>query len=187
MEKYNFIIAMVIILGVCGAGFVFAYLKKKGFKTGTVLAEAQTIVGDVGTAIRAAESLAPNNRTLNLLDTIDKIVYKSVMGTNQMYISSQLPADQRKDNAKKLISAGLKIANISETPSLDIFIDAVLEQTIYDSKTDTEKKNQEQNTLQAQITQLTAEKAQLQASNTDLANKNTELSNKLNTVLSTVK
>ncbi|NYC94253.1 hypothetical protein DFN09_002240 [Clostridium acetobutylicum] len=30
MEKYNFIIAMVIILGVCGAGYVFAYLKKEG-------------------------------------------------------------------------------------------------------------------------------------------------------------
>ncbi|NOV90134.1 hypothetical protein BJV85_002686 [Clostridium acetobutylicum] len=34
MEKYNFIIALLIILGVCGVvGYGFAHLKKKGFKT----------------------------------------------------------------------------------------------------------------------------------------------------------
>ncbi|ADZ20362.1 hypothetical protein BJV85_002685 [Clostridium acetobutylicum] len=109
------------------------------------------------------------------------------MGTKQLYISSQLPADQRKDNAKKLISAGLKVANISETLSSDIFIDAVLEQIIYDSKIDTEKKSQEQNTLQLQISQLTTEKAKLQASNTELVNKNTELTNKLTSIQSAVK
>lgn len=187
MLNYNFLIVLVIILGVCGSGFIFAYLKNKGINVSTGIKEAGVIVQDAGTAIRAAESLAPNNKTLNTLDAIDRIVYKGVMGTSQLYISSQLPAAQRKINAKKAISAGLKAINIKETTELDTFIDAVLEQTIYDSKTDAEKKNQEQGILQTQVIELTKEKAQLQIDNTDLTAKNVELVNKLTSIQTAVK
>ncbi|MCR3760433.1 bZIP transcription factor [Clostridium felsineum] len=186
MEKYNFIIAMVIILGVCGAGFVFAFLKKKGIKVDAIIKDSQEVLQDAGTIIKAGQSISPNP-IFTKLDLIDKLALTVVGGTQQLYISSQLPADQRKSKAKEEILKGLNAANIKDTAQLDSFIDMAIESAIYNSKTDTEKKNQEQNTLQLQINQLTTEKAQLQTSNTELVNKNTELTNKLNTVLSTVK
>ncbi|NRY56450.1 hypothetical protein [Clostridium acetobutylicum] len=88
---------------------------------------------------------------------------------------------------KNLYQAGLKIANISEDSIFRYIYRCSTRADYNDSKTDTGKKVQEQNTLQTQITQLTTEKAQLQANNTELANKNVELTNKLNTVLSTIK
>ncbi|KHD34430.1 hypothetical protein NL50_17290 [Clostridium acetobutylicum] len=187
MEKYNFIIAMVIILGVCGAGYVFAYLKKKGVNVSTGIKEAGVIIEDAGTIIKAGKSLEPNNKILNVLDIIDTLAEKAVKAVEQLYISSQLSADQRKIKAKEIIQAGLKFAEIKETTEIDTLIDAAIEQIIVGAKSETEKKSQEQNTLQAQINQLNTEKAQLQASNSELANKNGELINKLTSIQSVVK
>lgn len=180
MEKYNFIIAMVIILGVCGAvGYGFAFLKKKGINVSTGIKEAGVIVEDAGTIIKAGKSLNPNNDILNVLDIIDTLATKAVKAVEQLYISSQLNADQRKVKAKEIIQSGLKFAGIKETPEIDTLIDAAIEQTIDNSKTDTEKQAQKQNTIQSQVQQLTDEKEKLQATINDLTSKNAALTIKL--------
>lgn len=192
MEKYSFIIALVIILGVCGAGFIFAFLKKKGIKVDTVLEDAKEVVEDAGVVIQAGKSLS-SNPIFNKLDLIDRLAQEAVGTAQQLYISSQLPAEQRKEKAKEIMSQGFKEANIKETPELDNLVDMAIEYAVYNSKSDAEKTGQQQNALaqqntvlQNQIAQLNAEKAQLQAQITELTNKNTELNDKLTAVKSTV-
>lgn len=192
MEKYNFIIALVIILGVCGAGFCFAFLKKKGIKVDTVLEDAKEVVEDAGVAIQAGKSIS-SNPIFNKLDLIDRLAQEAVGTAQQLYISSQLPAEQRKEKALKIMSQGFKEANINETPELDNLANMAIEYAVYNSKSDTEKAGQQQNilaqqntALQKQITQLNIDKAQLQTQITELTNKNVELNDKLTAVKSTV-
>lgn len=192
MEKYNFIIALVIILGVCGAGFCFAFLKKKGIKVDTVLEDVKEVVEDAGVVIQAGKSIS-SNPIFNKLDLIDRLAQEAVGTAQQLYISSQLPAEQRKEKALKIMSQGFKEANIKETPELDNLANMAIEYAVYNSKSDTEKAGQQQNilaqqntNLQNQITQLNIDKAQLQTQITELTNKNVELNDKLIAVKSTV-
>lgn len=189
----NFIIAIIIIAVVCGSGVAFTYLKKKGVKMDKVIENVETVTDDAGVIIKAGKSLS-GNKAFDILDLIDAFAKKAVSAVEQLYISSQLPADQRKPKAKEIILNGLEIAGIKDTPQLDAMIEMIIESIIFDSKSDTERKGQEDTTLKKQITQLTAEKTQLQAevnvSNTNVANaqqKATELSQKLTAVQNAVK
>lgn len=171
MEKYNFLIAIVITLGVCGAvGFLFAFLKKKGVKVDTVLEDVKTVVDEAGIVIKAGKSLAPSP-LINNLDIIYSIIEEAVKSAQQLYISSQLPIDQRKIKAKEIILDGLKAVNIEDTPELDVFINSVIEGAVFDTKTPEEKKIQEQNTLQDQLNTLNAANTKLVAENQSLNEK----------------
>lgn len=182
----NFTIAIIIILGVCGAvGFEFTYLKKKGIKIDSILKEASNATDEAGVIIKAGKSLT-NNKVFDILDLVDNLAKKAVKAVQQLYISSQLSGDERKTKAKEIIQEGLKFAGIKETTELDALIDTVIESSVFDNKTDSEKKGQEENTLQKQVTQL-KEEVQNSTNTTEKANqKVTELTQKLNTIQNTV-
>lgn len=180
MEKYNLIIALIIILGVCGAvGFGFNFLKKKGIKVDTLLKDVSDVVDEAGIAIKAGKSLAPSP-LLNEIDVVYTIIAKAVKSAQQLYISSQLPVDQRKIKAKEIILDGLKAVNIEDTPELDTFINSVIEGAVFDTKTPEERKAQEQNTLQDQVKSLTD-------TNTKLVVENQQLNEKLANVAAQMK
>ena len=184
----NFVITIIIIAAVCGSGVAFAYLKKKGVKMDTVIKDVETAADDAGVIIKAGKSLS-GNKAFDILDLIDTFAKKAVNAVEQLYISNQLPSDQRKSKAKEIILNNLKLVGIKETAEIDTMIDMIIESIVFDSKTDVEKKGQEDTTLKNQITQLTAEKTQLQsqviAANSNIAKAQQEiitLKNKLSTI-----
>jgi phage shock protein A len=129
----------------------------------------------------------PENAKINTLSTIADIVLTATGATQQQYISSQLDADKRKEKAEKYIENGFKIVNFKETPEVKEWVDAVIDKTIYDNKTDAEKKGQEQNTLQKQVAQLQQEKSELQSQLNQKQQEVTSLTQKITTIQSTVK
>ncbi|WP_026881428.1 hypothetical protein [Clostridium akagii] len=186
MSNYNLYVAVIIIVVVIGGMAIVApYLKKKGIKAGTILENVEADVIKAGTIIKAAESLSPSP-VLNYLDIIDSLAEKAVKAAQQLYISSQLPLDQRKTKAREIILDGLKTAKIADTSELDTLIDAVIESTILDTKTPEEQKTQEQNTLTQQNTALQATVTQLNTDKAQLEQQIVDLTAKINTVQATV-
>lgn len=145
MNIYQIIITIVVIMGVCGSVGFLFPLSNKAGKA------------------------------TGILDLIDKLGIKSTKAVQQLAISSQLPLEQRKEKAKESIKEGLAAFKITTTPKLEKVIDATIQQMVFDSKTPEEQRNQCQNTLleqisqlQIQISQLTIEKSQLEAQNAQL-------------------
>ena len=184
---YNIIYAILIVVGVCG-GFAFLkYAKAKNLPVEGIIKEGETLAEDGVTTIKALKSVMPENAKINTLSTIADIVLTATGATQQQYISSQLDADKRKEKAEKYIENGFKIVNFKETPEVKEWVDAVIDKTIYDNKTDAEKKGQEQNTLQKQVAQLQQEKSELQSQLNQKQQEVTSLTQKITTIQSTVK
>lgn len=176
-----------IALGISGALFVmFPVLKSKGVQVDKVLEKADTILDGADGVINAAKVIAPQNETVNILDEIEKIAHKAVRSAQQLFISSQLPADKRKEKAKEYALAALKVLKIEVTPELETSIDGSIEDVIFASKTPEEIKTQENGAIQNQVSQLQQQITDLQSQNTQLQQDNVQLKNTINTVQSTV-
>lgn len=177
-------VEILLIVGGVSAGIggtlflLFPYLKKIGVNLEDGFKKVETALKGADGAIKAAEVIMPENKEINTLETIDKLAQIGVNEAEQLYISSQISSDERKDKAIETAEAGLKSIGIEVTPEIKTVIDGVIEAIIYASKSKDEIKAQEsktmQNTtiaLQKQVTQLTADKAQLQNTNQQLTQK----------------
>lgn len=187
MANYETVAIIIsLIVGVIGTlAVVFPLAKKKGINTGEILKDVEEGAEDVENVINAAQEIVPS-KALNVLDLVDKLALKATKAARQMYISSQLPLDQRKISAKNAIIAGLKAFNIPITANLDVVIDMAIEKCVIDTKTPDEIIIQENGTTQKIISELQKQIADLQATNANLTQANTELTNKVNIVQNTV-
>jgi hypothetical protein len=148
---------------VVGSGSVFTVLKKKGIDSPEVLSNIEKGIVATEPIIAVAKGIAPLNPAVNILDLIEKYAKTGVKNAEQLYLSSQLPADQRNAKAKDTISAVLKASNVEVTPEIEKIIDGAIEASVLDlghNKTDAEKEAAKQ-ALQAQLAQITAENTQL--------------------------
>lgn len=185
MTSYNLYVAFIVIVVVIGGIAIFRCLKKKGIDTGNVLSKVETGLEEAGEVIDAAKKLAPSN-ALNICDLIDNLALRSTRAVQQLAISSQLPLEERKSQSKTDILDGLEAFKIPVTPKLETVINSAIQRCVLDSKTPEEQKVQEQNTLAKQNATLQATITQLTADKTLLEQQATILNNKLNTVQATV-
>lgn len=185
MNIYQIIIA-VITVGIGGLGIMF--LRKKGITASSMLKTAETGLDSAETIIQMGESLITNksSKILSFLNILDKLVLKATKAVQQLYISSQLPAEQRKDKAIEIITEGLKTFDIKITPAIEKIIDASVEEIVLDSKTPEEQRNQRQDNLLQQVSQLQAQVTQLTAEKTNLENQKLQLEQQIQTISSAV-
>lgn len=175
-------IIISIIAGVLGTlAVVYPRLKKEGINAGAILKEAEEGAEDVGNVIKVAQEFVPS-KALNILSIVDNLALKATKAAQQLYISSQLPLDQRKTSAKGAIIDGLKAFNIPITDNLEVVIDTAIEKCVIDTKTDDEIKAQESSTVQNTIVGLQKQLADLQTTNAQLTKANTDLTEKLNAI-----
>lgn len=123
---------LALVLGVAlGIGgtviFLFPFLKKKGVNTEEVIQKVDKSLDAANGVLTIADTLIPNNPALNTLKVVEKYARIGVDQAEQLYVSSQLPADQRNAKAKETILAALKSAGISITPELTSVIDGAIE------------------------------------------------------------
>lgn len=187
MSKTQILIIIFTIIALVIAAYVYVipYLKKKGFNTKGILDKTEQGLEDAGAVLDVVGELKPSN-ALNVLNIIREFALDATRGAQQLYISSQLPLDQRRQTAKDEIINGLKIFNIPITADIEKLINIIIERMVFDSKTDDEKRGQEQSTLQKQINQLQQDKTQLQTSNANIQQQVTALQQKITTVQNTV-
>lgn len=189
MNTYELIAVVGVIVCVCGSlGFVFPYLKKKGINTGTILQEAETGLQEAETIIQTGEQLLGNkvSKAAGILSLIDTLSLKATKAAQQLFVSSQLPLEQRKSKAIEVIKEGLTLFKIPINTQMEKIIDNSVEATVLDSKTPDEQRNQCQNALSQQISQLQIQLSQIGAQNAQLVTENAQLKQQIATVQNTV-
>lgn len=185
MNVYEIVIAVLTVV-IGGLGIIF--LRKKGITASTFLKTAETGLDSAETIIQMGESLITNksSKVLNFLNILDKLVLKATKAVQQLYISSQLPAEQRKEKAIEVIKEGLKAFNINITPAIEKIIDASVEEIVLDFKTPEEQRSQTQNTVSQQLADMQNQITQLTAEKTNLENQKLQLEQQIQTISSAV-
>jgi Flp pilus assembly protein CpaB len=176
----NEIIAMLTVVGVVvvvfgGIAYLLPYIKDKGVDMSNLVNKAEQVLNGVDSVVSVADTILPNNPTVNFIKTIDKYAKLAVGQAEQLYIKSQLPADQRNAQAKETINLVLKNLNIEVTPDIQKIIDGAIEAEVlalgHKSKTEQEKET---------------ERISLITQNQQLQQVNSQLQNKLNQIQQTV-
>lgn len=173
-----------IIVGLAaGVGAVififFPYLKKKGINISSILSELKSFLENTQKYLDAFKALQPENKAISILDTINEYAQIAVKAAEQLYISSQIPADQRKVKALEIVYAKLREIGINtDNENIKTIVSGIIEATVYASKTSDEIDMQltqvgktQVEKLQAQINTLTEENARIKAENTALQQK----------------
>lgn len=165
------VIATILVL--------FPLLKKKNIKTDEILAKVDTALTGADGVIGIADKVIPNNPIINVLKLVEKYVHIGVGQAEQLYLASNLSADERNAKAKDTINTALKMLNIEITPEIDKIIDGSIESEVLalGHKPVDEKAKEAQ--VQSQIQTI-------QQQNTDLQNQNTQLKNTIQAVQNTV-
>ncbi|MDD3224105.1 MAG: hypothetical protein PHX70_05260 [Clostridium sp.] len=177
-----------VSLGIGGSLFLlFPYLKKIGVNVEDILKKVETVLTGADSIISVAKEIEPLNKSIDVLDVVTKEALKGVNRAEQLYISYQIPADQRKEKATELIIAALKVAGINITDDIKTVIDGYIDDVIYVSKTTEEIKDQETNTNENQITILQQQVHKLTNDNSKLTEENIILQQKLNNMQNIVK
>lgn len=185
-------IEVLLIVGGVSAGvggvlfLLLPYLKKIGVNVEELIKKAETALKGADGVIQIAEQIIPGNKAVNALEVIDKFAKIGVDEAQQLYISSQLPASERKDTATNTVDAALKAIGINVTDELSTVINGVVESTVYASKSNDDVSKQEIATLKSNIIDLQKQLTTSQTTITQLQSANTQLTQKLTTVQNTV-
>jgi len=165
-----FIVGVVIIAAII---YVLPKMVAKGVNVAGDIAIAKNVLNDTNNVIKVADLILPNNPAINILKVIETFGEKAVAGAEQLYLSSQLTADQRLVNANKTINSALKMLDVPITPEIQIVIDGTIQAAVLAlpkiALTDIQQQAEKVKS-QETIAQLTAQNAQLVQSLTQLKN-----------------
>jgi FtsZ-binding cell division protein ZapB len=169
-----------LAIGVGATVLVFLpYLKKKGVDTGEILGKVDAGLKEVRKYTDAAKSIVPGNKFLNILSIIEHYAEIAVGQAQQLNISSQLPADQRKKSAEDYVYSVLQKLGIEVDDNVRTIVSGVIESKVYELKSPEEKKSAGQTATQTQISQLQTQNSQLQSERDKLQQENGELGKKV--------
>ena len=180
-------IVLGLAVGVGGTVLVLLpFLKKKGVNTADVLQKVDTGLQEVKKYTDAAKALVPGNKFLNILSIIEKYAEIGVGQAAQLNVSSQLPADQRKQSAEDYVYSVLQKLGIEVDDNVRTIVSGVIESKVYELKSPEEKKSAGQTATQTQISQLQTQNSQLQSEKNKLQQENEELKQKVTMIQNTV-
>lgn len=126
---------LLMVIATIGATFgivgtvigAIPYLTKKGVNVQGTIQNVEKGLTAADGVLTVASELLPGNPIVNALKIVDKYAHVGVNQAEQLYLTSQLPADQRNDKAKETIYAALTAANITVTPEIEKIIDGAIE------------------------------------------------------------
>lgn len=122
-------ILLVLVAGgiLVGAGYLFGHLKNKGINTQSALNTANSVVGTLDTAFDALKPLLPNNPAVPIIDAILGTSKWGVNQAEQLYKTSQIDKEARKEEATKFVNDMLKLAGVEITSELETVIAGAVE------------------------------------------------------------
>ena len=161
-------------------------LKRKGVDTGEILQKVDAGLQEVKKYTDAAKAIVPGNKFLNILSIIEHYAEIGVGQAQQLNISSQLPADQRKKSAEDYVYSVLQKLGIEVDDNVKTIVSGAIESKVYELKSPEEKKSAGQTAAQTQISQLQTQNSQLQSERDKLQQENGELKKKITDMQSTV-
>lgn len=187
----NNYIMVGIVLGVTfivgGAVFYgFPKLKEKKIDVSPLMEKAEIVLDGANSVIQVADKILPGNSTVNILKVVEQYAIKGVRAAEQLYLTSKLEKEQRKDKSKEVIYAALTTLGIERTAEIDKIIDGTIEAEVLalGHKDDTAKAIQ--SNLEQRNQALVEQNTQLQANYLQVYQVNQELQNKLIVVQNTI-
>ncbi|WP_446897401.1 hypothetical protein ACSVC9_10285 [Clostridium sp. LBM24168] len=154
-------------------------LKRKGVDTGEILQKVDNGLQEVKKYTDAAKAIVPGNKFLNILSIVEHYAEIGVGQAQQLNISSQLPADQRKKSAEDYVYSVLQKLGIEVDDNVKAIVSGVIENKVYELKSPEEKKSAGQTAVQSQVSQLQTQNSQLQSERDKLLQENGELKKKV--------
>ncbi|PRR86893.1 hypothetical protein [Clostridium luticellarii] len=179
------IIGLAVGVGITVLLFL-PYLKKKGIGTEDILQRVEDGLQEVKKYTDAAKAIVPGNKFLNILSLIEHYAEIGVEQAQQLNVSSQLPADERKKNAEDYVYSVLDKLGIKVDDNVKAIVSGVIESKVYELKSPEEKKSAQQTAAQVQISQLQIQASQLQSEKIQLQQENENLKKKIADIQNTV-
>ena len=120
-----FVVAIVAVITIA-----IPFLIKKDINIQAYLKQAETILNTAEDITNTVGGILPATPAISILKILEVWASKAVGGAEQLYVSSQLPADQRNAKAKEIVYAALKIAGVIVTPELETLINGAIEESV---------------------------------------------------------
>ena len=111
--------------------FLLPRLVKRGIDVSGLLDKASMTVSAMDTVTDTLKTLFPATPGLNLIDKILEYASRAVASAEQMYKTSQIPEEKRKDEATALVYAFLEAAGVTVTEELKPIIDGSIEAAVF--------------------------------------------------------
>jgi len=128
----NIILIIGIVLCVTGGLFILLpLLKNRGVQVGEILAGAGTALGTVGKVIDGLRGFLPDNPGLTIADKVTGYATRGVLAAEQLYLSSQLPADRRHDEAVRLAYEFIEASGIEITDDVKKVVEGAIQGAVY--------------------------------------------------------
>lgn len=120
-----------LVLGVVATiGVIIPLLQRKGINIGKDIELANDFVDKANQIFDMIKPFLPNVPAIDILDKVLEYTQIGVNKAEQLYHIGQIPADQRKPEAKQFILDLLNMAHIEVTPELDKVIDGAIEASV---------------------------------------------------------
>ena len=111
--------------------FLLPRLVKRGIDVSGLLDKAAITVSAMDTVTDTIKTLFPATPGLDLIDKILEYANRAVASAEQMYKTSQIPEEKRKDEATALVYAFLEAAGVTVTEELKLIIDGSIEAAVF--------------------------------------------------------
>lgn len=111
--------------------FLLPRLVKRGIDVSGLLDKASMTVSAMDTVTDTIKTLFPATPGLDLIDKILEYANRAVASAEQMYKTSQIPEEKRKDEATALVYAFLEAAGVTVTEELKPIIDGSIEAAVF--------------------------------------------------------
>ena len=109
---------------------LFPFLIKKGVNVCGIITAAKKVLKMSDAVVDTAIEMLPNVGAFGVVDKIIEWAQKGVDAAEQMYKSSQLEADERKQKATEIVYACLEAAGIDISDADAVIVDGMIEAAV---------------------------------------------------------
>lgn len=124
------IILFAILSAICIL-WLLPMLVKRGVNVSGVIAKADMAISAMDTLTNTVKTLFPETPGIDLVDKILTYAQKAADSAEQLYLTSQIPEEQRKQEAMQLVRKCLQAAGITITEDMQTIIDGAIEAAVY--------------------------------------------------------
>lgn len=123
-------IVFAILVALC-VMWLLPVLIKRGVDVSGVISKADLAISTMNTLTDTVKTLFPGATGIDLVEKILEYAKKAVDSAEQLYLTSQIPEDQRKTEATQLVYVCLAAAGVTVTDDMRKIIDGAIEAAVY--------------------------------------------------------
>lgn len=122
--------AFAVLVALC-VMWLLPVLIKRGVDVSGVISKADLAISTMNTLTDTVKTLLPGTPGLDLVNQILSYAQKAVDSAEQLYLTSQIPENQRKKEATQLVHVCLAAAGVTVTEDMKKIIDGAIEAAVF--------------------------------------------------------